>query len=367
MNDDQLDALVDAAADGVCCDGLTVRRPADGYAWETPIEEETGLSEAELRQRSRASPELVTNWHFWTTHVGNPESARYAFLRWLERADETPVPERYDRLATGIQRSWGQLLVTARMGVDGRRRYDLRHRDDRDREREELDEYHDPAAARHLSRFDADGGYRPLPTAPTLRSGWVFPDLSPEELVRAVEHFYPATVANWHLEHEGALDVTHWRDTADRQTGMYDLVDELPREAIEWAAHACCVDASCLKRRRWEFDEDRELDVPAGAGEFPCREACSLFVAAAREWALAERETTQAYEFELTPGEKAQLEAIVAAVAEDELEDVREGALDDPANRYRVRYLYAKLFEDGEFDDEVVSAVEDVEAGDEGR
>ena len=36
MNDDQLDALVAAADDGVDCDGLRVGHSNDGYRFETP-------------------------------------------------------------------------------------------------------------------------------------------------------------------------------------------------------------------------------------------------------------------------------------------------------------------------------------------
>ncbi|MFC6726629.1 DR2241 family protein, partial [Halobium palmae] len=184
--------------------------------------------------------------------------------------------------------------------------------------------------------------YRPLKTAPTLRRGWLFTDLSGAELVDCVDAFYPATVANWYREREGDLDVTDWTETAERQTGIYDVIDELDREAVERIAASCCVDSQCLKRRQWDYDEESELAAPRGDEAFPCREPCSLVVAAARKWTKLEREESRSYEFELTPSEKEQLEDLIDAVADDRIDEIREADLKEGANRYRARYLREK-------------------------
>jgi hypothetical protein len=174
----------------------------------------------------------------------------------------------------------------------------------------------------------------------------VYPDLAPRAAVDAVETFYPATVANWQLERAGELDVTHWRETAERQTGIYGIVDELDPDAVEWIAESCCVDSQCLKRREWQFDADRDVDADGGSGAFPCREPCSLVVAAARKWTTLEREETHTYEFDLTESEKEQVEAIIEAVADDRTDEIREADVYEGANRYRARYLRAKRFDD---------------------
>jgi hypothetical protein len=345
MNDAQVAALEAAAADGVAFGDLRVERGADGFTVETPSLRRDGLDADGLREAAREVEPRVTDWWYWTRAVGDEGRATVAFLRWLERADERGVRARYDDLADGVTRRWGELAVTVRLGSDGVRRYDLRHADDADRPRGDLDVRRDPLDAREIARVDDEGRYRPLKTAPTLQTGWAFADLDGPALVRAVEFLYPATVENWHREREGDLDVTHWRETAARQTGIYDAVEELPDEALEWAVEACCVDSQCLKRREWDLDAETPVGVDRGDGEFPCREACSLFVAAAREWAQEEQETAQTDEFDLTPGERAQLEAVVDAVAEGRVDEIREADLDDGANRYRARYLRAKLFD----------------------
>lgn len=71
-----------------------------------------------------------------------------------------------------------------------------------------------------------------------------------------------------------------------------------------------------------------------------------MVVAAGREWAKLEREDTQTYEFELTPSEKEQLEALIDTVADGEIDEIREADVRNGANRYRVRYLREKRVDD---------------------
>ena len=343
MDASLFESLREAADAGVDLDGFVATRTDAGYVVETPGERREGLSEEEFRRVADANADYVTNWGAWR----DLPDARRAFLRWVEGADERPVDDRYAALRDdGIDRRWGELLVTVTLDDEDARTYDLRHEDDAGRSTDDLAVHDDPLDARAIAETDEDGRYRPLKTAPTLRAGWVFPRLSGERLVRAVDFFYPATVANWHREREGALDVTHWREAAERQTGIYDIVDELSGEQVEWLAESCCVDSQCLKRRRWDEDEGTELDVPRGDGEFPCREPCSVVIAAARKWAIGESETEREYTVTLTPGEKRQLEDIVDAVAEGRTDEIREGDVFDGANRYRARWLRAKRFDD---------------------
>lgn len=347
---EHVDALVEVAGDGVDFDGLRVERTGDGFAFGTPSADLTGLDEAGFREVAAGSP-FVTNWYYW--HALAPQKAdRWAFLRRLEGTEREGVLDRYERLADGVTTEWGQLRVAATLDAAGERRYAVRHVDDASADASALETHADPREARSIAKRDDDGRYRPLKTAPSLRTGWRFADLDGAELVATVDFFYPATVANWHREREGDLDVDHWRETMERQTGIYGLVKTWDRgeghDHVEWVAEACCVDSQCLKRREWDYDEDTELAVERGDGEFPCREPCSLVIAAARQWTKLESEEARTYEFELTPSEKAQIEAVVDAVADGRADRIREADVYDGANRYRARFLRAKRFdEDG--------------------
>jgi hypothetical protein len=348
MHTDQLSALLRVAGAGVELDGLRVSREPDGYVFETPDARREGLTEAEFRAVCEENPWWVSNWHYWTT--GEWGEADRAFLRWLEGADDRTVPERYQALADGVSRTWGELSVEAELGDDGSRLYHLRNVDDADADLSTLDVHADPREVRGIVKFDDRGRYRPLKTAPTLPTGWAFADLDGAALTDAVEFVYPATVANWHLEREGELDVTHWHETVERQTGIYGLVKTWDRgegyEHVNWVAEACCDDSQCLKRREWDYDEETPLDVDGGDGVFPCREPCSLVIAAARKWTRIEAEDERTYEFDLTPSEKEQVEAIIDAVADGRAHEIREADTKEPANRYRARFLRAKRFDE---------------------
>ena len=350
MHGDHVDALVTTAPDGIAFDDLAVEREGDRYAFETPEEAHDSLSEEDLRAVA-ADSAYVRNWYFW--HADAPQKAdRWVFLRWLEDAEETSLEPRLEGLADGIVSEWGQLQVTATVGDGGERRYHVRHVDDTRKAADALTGHEDPRAARDIAKHDDRGRYRPLKSAPTLRTGWRFGGLSATELVETVETFYPAAVTNWHREREGDLDVTHWHETVERQTGIYGVVKTWDRgegyDHVNWVAEACCADSQCLKRREWQYDDETPLDVDGGDGTFPCREPCSVVVAAARQWTKLESEDEQTYEFELTPSEKEQLEGIVDAVADGRAADIREADIYEGANRYRARFLRAKRFdEDG--------------------
>jgi hypothetical protein len=348
VNDQQLDALVSAADGGMDCDGLGVERADDGFRFRTPDGTHHGLDEAGLRSAAADKPWFVSNWYYWTRR-DRPE-VETAFLRWLEDADDRAVPARYEALADGVDAAWGELAIEVGLGTDGDRTYSVRHEDDVDTDPDALAVHTDPLDARDLVRYDERGRYRPLKTAPTLRSGWAFVDLDGGSLVRTVDVVYPATVTNWYRERQDELDVCHWRETMARQTGIYGVNETWDRgeghEHVEWVAEACCADTQCLKRRVWEYDDDTALDVDGGDGAFPCREPCSLVVAGAREWTTLSGEESRRYQFELTPSERAQLEAIVDAVADGEVEEVREADFGHGANRYRARFLRAKRFDE---------------------
>lgn len=387
--DEYVDAVAEVAGDGIDFDGLRVEQSADGYAFRTASTNQTGLDEDGLREVATGSP-FVTNWYFW--HVLAPQKDdRWAFLRWVEDATDRDVPERYDALADGVTAEWGQLQVTVTLVDGGERRYELRHEDDGATASADLAVHDDPLDARSLAKYDDDDSYRPLKTAPNLQTGWQFTDLDGASLVETVDFFYPATITNWHRErgpersdgpagraggegiepsenhgdtsgeaasterhtsHADGLDVSHWHETMERQTGIYGLIETWDRgegyEHVEWVAEACCDDSQCLKRREWQYDEDHELDAPGGDGEFPCREPCSLVIAAARKWTKLESEEPKTYEFELTPSEKEQVEEIIDAVADGRTDEIRDADVYEGANRYRARFLRAKVFdEDG--------------------
>ena len=264
--------------------------------------------------------------------------ARDAFLAWV---DDAPA------------REWGEAVILG--GRDDGGRYELRHRADVDADATDLDRFDDPAAAERVARYDEFERYRPLKGAPSLRTGWTIESLDGRGLVRAVSYLYPASVANWHRDRTGTLDVTHFRETAARQTGIYAEVADLDAAEVESLAAAAC--DGCIKRREWDERGDDPLSAPRGDGEIPCREACSFLVAAARElhreeWDDDDGSKCAAADDESTNGDAASLRSLIRAAGELDRR-VPEGKVADAANPYRIRYRRALAERTGDGADEL--------------
>lgn len=175
-------------------------------------------------------------------------------------------------------------------------RFELRHHEDAGRS--DLQLFNTPQSAREIARRDDAGVYRPLKSAPTLRHGWRLALNGVRELREALDYFYPAMLGSWLGIQEGRLAPVTFRETANRQSGMYAGVKKLTDEQADVLAGTFCAsDGHCLKTILWRIDRERPLTrLPAekfaldadqlGLGErsipLPCLEACNLFVAAAR-------------------------------------------------------------------------------------
>ncbi|CAA9338499.1 MAG: hypothetical protein AVDCRST_MAG68-2904 [uncultured Gemmatimonadetes bacterium] len=243
----------------------------------------------------------------------------------------------------------GRDFLQARIRAAGRG-YEIRHRRDAGAPPEALEVSSDPFAARAIAQVTDEGEHRPLKTAPNLRGGWALAGLDARGMWTALDYLYPACALHWHAGRTGGLRVTHWRETALRQSGIYGAVKLLETEAVRNTVRACCGDAVCLRRVAWEVDEGVPLEMadegpPHGDALVPCPEACSMFISFARKVLKVERAPRQpvAGLVPLGTDETNQLRAVVAAAASGTLGRVREGEFDDPLNPRRIRYLAARL------------------------
>lgn len=174
----------------------------------------------------------------------------------------------------------------------------LTHRDDR--ERENLQLFHDPDDAREITRFDDAGNFRPLKTAPNLRHGWRLLLRGETAACCAVENFYPGRLAALHEFVRGGLTTTTLRDTLNRQSGMYRVASQICDAQLDTlVANFCRSDGGCLRTIFWKRDAngavpstllpqskfDPQHDQTGrddNAIPLLCQEACNLLVAAAR-------------------------------------------------------------------------------------
>jgi len=162
----------------------------------------------------------------------------------------------------------------------------------------------DPTDARGIALYDAAGEYRPLKTAPNLIRGWELHLPDTAALLAALDFFYPAMAGTWLAFQQKKLHAVPFRETAARQSGMYDIVKKITDDqAQELIGAFCRSDGKCLKTILWNIDGRTPLThLPAskfdpaagqcgsggpsaaGGRAIPmlCNEACNLLVAAAR-------------------------------------------------------------------------------------
>lgn len=180
-------------------------------------------------------------------------------------------------------------------------RFTLCHRDDA--EREDLAASHSPNDAAELAKFDDEGNFRPLKTAPNLRHGWRLELANLDALRQALEFFYPgrlATLAAWETHR---LTTTPLRETLNRQTGMYRAAAKISDDEADALIGRFCRSGGgapgCLRTILWARDASGarpSLRLPldkfiapldqTGRGQnvmpLLCQEACGLLVAEAR-------------------------------------------------------------------------------------
>jgi sirohydrochlorin cobaltochelatase len=186
----------------------------------------------------------------------------------------------------------GELLIVPESGA-----WTLRHY--RDAETQELTLYTRPTDARELARYNAAGEYRPLKSAPTLRSGWLLRLPSISEVRLALDFFYPAMLGTVLVAQE-KIEPTSFRATAGRQSGMYAVTGKMPADqADSLIGRFCQSGGGCLKTILWEIDRGvpvtslppSKFDLAADQTgvrsslpfiPLPCAQPCHLLIAAAR-------------------------------------------------------------------------------------
>ena len=166
--------------------------------------------------------------------------------------------------------------------------------------RQDLAMHETPEAAAEIARYDDAGAYRPLKTAPNLRHGWRLALATTEDVLLALDFFYPARMAAFSAWRSGRLAITPFRDTLARQTGMYRAAAKITdQQADELIAGFCRSDGGCLRTILWPRDGSgtpASIRLPpqkfdpivdqTGRGEpttpLLCQEICNLLVAEAR-------------------------------------------------------------------------------------
>jgi sirohydrochlorin cobaltochelatase len=182
-------------------------------------------------------------------------------------------------------------------------RFVLSHRDDKTVD--QLQIFRSAEDAIEIAKYDDDGNYRPLKTAPNLRRGWRLELDTLEELRRALDYFYPGRLAVFGAWKSDKLQTTPLRETLDRQSGMYRVAAKISDSHIDdLVGNFCRSNGGCLRTVLWKRDQggaiastklpkekfDPEYDQAgirpesATPATVPllCQEACNLLIAECR-------------------------------------------------------------------------------------
>ncbi len=124
-----------------------------------------------------------------------------------------------------------------------------------------------------------------------------------EEMLRALDQFYPGCTALFIRHKEGTLPIKDLREKLSRQTGMYRYAGSISDAGAQELVRKVCGPAhNCAKKILWKIDPDTPLEDSEASrfegvvGDIPkeqaiplvCREACNHFVAECRKAAKAE-------------------------------------------------------------------------------
>lgn len=151
-------------------------------------------------------------------------------------------------------------------------------------------------ALRELAKFDLEGAYRPLKTAPGLRHGWTTSTTDPREFLNRLDALYPGLFATWIALESGSLAAVPLRETLDRQTGMYRFAGTISDGMADRILAELC-GTGCLRRVAWTLrSESPPTMIQREPGDIPlvCTEACTFAVTRARELAKEAHEARTA-------------------------------------------------------------------------
>jgi hypothetical protein len=189
---------------------------------------------------------------------------------------------------------------------------------------------------RALAQDTADGAFRPLKSAPNLRTGWRFDARDEDQMTGAIDLLYPGGITDWHSRNEPD-HVTSYKRHTDRQTGMYRITAMLDKGSAESVFAACCAPRFCLKNRRWSYDG--AVSVPASEWDLPCLEPCAVLMEFARKAVRITQEPTADLPFSVS-----ELDTLLASLSDDPItEPTREADFADPRNSRRRALLDQRL------------------------
>jgi len=227
---------------------------------------------------------------------------------------------------------WGQVLI--RRAVSG---FELRHSKDRNAESAQLKTM-SPPQLHELALYNSLGQFRPLKSAPDLRTGWTVQCRSEEDLGFALNRLYPNSIVDWYSATVASAPVTHYREFTNRQAGMYRITQMLDDEQAGNVIRAACHQNFCLKRRLWTV-QGLPVDGAQGKSAIPCLEPCAILLELARKTMRSEQEEKLTLQLS-----RSDLETLLSSAKEVSNASLTPaGEIGEAGNPRRVQLVLEKL------------------------
>ncbi len=268
-------------------DGLKSFKDSSGFNLKTSNKEKIGLTKKQLYNIEYKFYVFINNWYQWKIKNRHNTEHQNRFLLWVEKKDKLTPYKRYKNKT--IERNWGELTIKTKLKNNGERNYLVLHQENRDDSISELTQYTDPLDSRYIAKFDENNKYRPLKTAKSLKTGWVFTELKSDQLLKVIDFIYPSSIENWSLQCKGELDITNFTETVERQTGLYSKLDQINSNTLNHLTDELC-SKRCIKEKKWDVINNKKQGSKDN-NKIPCREPCSVFLEEARKQIKNGRET----------------------------------------------------------------------------
>ncbi|MBA4146654.1 MAG: hypothetical protein H0X66_00960 [Verrucomicrobia bacterium] len=241
--------------------------------------------------------------------------------------------------ATFVAEIKDELILAQIRILRSNRGFEVRHASDQARPAEELKSIF-LADIRVLCDFTDADQFRPLKSAPNLRTGWIL--LAPDDaaLELALHHLYPNAVTDWFTVKSGTAPVTNYREFTARQSGMYRITAKLSDAQATDVIRACCDKKFCLKQRMWSV-EGLAPDPAAEKSAIPCLEPCAILLEFARKGMRIEQE--EKVTVALSPSDAASLKAALTLALQHPDSQIREADFNAPGNPRRLQLALEKL------------------------
>jgi hypothetical protein len=179
-----------------------------------------------------------------------------------------------------------------------------------------------------------------LKSQPNLVAGWRAQAGAIGELEFALNALYPGSVADWFAAQPPHPPLTHYREFAERQSGMYRITALLSNSQVAAVIHATCAPECCLKRRLWTAVGLSEDEAPAKSA-IPCLEPCAVLLEFARKAMRIEQQ--KPLPLALRPDDAASAVAALERTLAESDRPARVAEVSSPANAFRLRLVLEKL------------------------